>query len=126
MQPLAEPVTKLIDAFGQLPGIGPKTASRLAYFLLRSDAAIALNLATALQELKEKTLFCSVCHNIADQDPCAICANAQRDRSLICVVEEPLDVQATATQTALSLWTARRDLLVARAALDFAYGAHDR
>ncbi|MEZ4663592.1 MAG: recombination mediator RecR [Caldilineaceae bacterium] len=94
MQPLAEPVTKLIDAFGQLPGIGPKTASRLAYFLLRSDAAIALNLATALQELKEKTLFCSVCHNIADQDPCAICANAQRDRTLICVVEEPLDVQA--------------------------------
>jgi len=94
MQPVAEPVSKLIEAFSQLPGIGPKTASRLAYFLLRSDSAIALNLATALQELKEKTLFCSVCYNIADRDPCAVCDNPQRDRSLICVVEEPLDVQA--------------------------------
>lgn len=94
MQPLAEPVTKLIEAFSQLPGIGPKTASRLTYFLLRSDSAISLNLAQALEELKAGTLFCSVCHNIADKDPCAICDNTQRDRSLICVVEEPLDVQA--------------------------------
>ena len=60
MQPLAEPVSKLIDAFSQLPGIGPKTASRLTYFLLRSDEAIALNLAKALEELKINTLFCSV------------------------------------------------------------------
>src|SRR5690606_19550487 len=87
-------VTKLIDAFAKLPGIGPKTASRLAYFLLRSDEAIALDLAAALQELKAKTLFCTICHNIADSDPCAICANGQRDHSVICVVEEPLDVQA--------------------------------
>lgn len=94
MQSLAEPVTKLIDAFAKLPGIGPKTASRLTYFLLRSDESIALDLATALQELKAKTLFCSVCHNIADTDPCAICANGQRDHGVICVVEEPLDVQA--------------------------------
>ncbi len=94
MQPLAEPVSQLIEAFSQLPGIGPKTASRLAYFLLRSDDAIALNLARALEEMKANTVFCSVCHNIADQDPCAICTSAQRDQGLICVVEEPLDVQA--------------------------------
>ena len=94
MQTLAQPVTNLIDAFGRLPGIGPKSASRLAYFLLRSDEEIALTLATALQELKANTLFCHICHNIADRDPCAICDNHQRDRSIICVVEEPLDVQA--------------------------------
>jgi len=94
MQPLAEPVSKLIDAFCKLPGIGPKTATRLTYFLLRSDGAIALDLAQALENLKAQTLFCRECHNIADSDPCAICANVQRDHSLICVVEEPLDVQA--------------------------------
>jgi recombination protein RecR len=94
MQPLAEPVSNLIEAFSQLPGIGPKTASRLTYFLLRSDSSIATNLATALEELRANTLFCTVCHNIADKDPCGVCASEQRDRSLICVVEEPLDVQA--------------------------------
>ena len=94
MQPLAEPVSKLIEAFSQLPGIGPKTASRLTYFLLRSDDSISLNLAEALQELKANTLFCSVCLNIADHEPCAICTNSQRDHSIICIVEEPLDVQA--------------------------------
>ncbi len=94
MQPLAQPVTNLIDAFSRLPGIGPKSASRLAYFLLRSDEEIALSLAAALQELKKHTLFCGVCHNIADSDPCAICESEQRDSSIICVVEEPLDVQA--------------------------------
>lgn len=94
MQPLAQPVTNLIEAFSRLPGIGPKTASRLVYFLLRADESVALTLATALTELKANTLFCSVCHNIADRDPCAICADPQRDQGLICVVEEPLDVQA--------------------------------
>lgn len=94
MQPLAQPVSNLIEAFSQLPGIGPKSASRLAYFLLRSDSTISLNLATALQELKENTLFCESCHNIADRNPCGVCADTQRDRSTICVVEEPLDVQA--------------------------------
>jgi recombination protein RecR len=91
---LAEPVSKLIDAFSKLPGIGPKTASRLVYFLLRSDESIATTLADALRELKANTLFCSVCHNIADRNPCSICTNSQRDHSLICVVQEPLDVQA--------------------------------
>ena len=94
MTPLAQPVSNLIDAFSRLPGIGPKSASRLAYFLLRSDEEIALSLAAALQELKAETLFCGLCHNIADKDPCTICDNEQRDRSIICVVEEPLDVQA--------------------------------
>lgn len=94
MSSLAEPVSRLIDAFAQLPGIGPKTASRLTYFLLRSDESIALNLAHALEELKSGTLFCQVCHNIADRDPCPICDDAQRDHGIICVVEEPLDVQA--------------------------------
>jgi recombination protein RecR len=94
MTTLAEPITRVIEAFAQLPGIGPKTASRLTYYLLRSDEAIALELATALEELKSGTLFCSVCHNIADRDPCSICNDSQRDHSIICVVEEPLDVQA--------------------------------
>lgn len=94
MQPLAEPVSKLIDALSALPGIGPKTASRLTYFLLRADNSLSLNLAVALQDLKANTLFCSECHNIADRDPCAICDSLQRDHALICVVEEPLDVQA--------------------------------
>jgi recombination protein RecR len=94
MQPLAEPVSNLIEAFSQLPGIGPKTASRLTYFLLRADDSVSLNLANALTALKAGTLFCSICQNIADHDPCAICDNTQRDHSIICVVEEPLDVQA--------------------------------
>jgi recombination protein RecR len=94
MQPLAEPISQLIDAFGSLPGIGPKTASRLTYFLLRADESVALTLARALENLKANTLFCSQCFNIADRDPCPICGNTQRDHSIICVVEEPLDVQA--------------------------------
>lgn len=94
MQSLAQPVSQLIDALSALPGIGPKTASRLAYYLLRADVSVSLNLATALENLKSNTLFCSHCFNIADRDPCAICASSERDQSVICVVEEPLDVQA--------------------------------
>jgi recombination protein RecR len=94
MQPLAEPVSQLIDAFSALPGIGPKTASRLAYYLLRADPSVAFNLAGALADLREKTLFCSRCFNIADREPCAICSSSERDQTIICVVEEPLDVQA--------------------------------
>lgn len=94
MQPLAEPVSQLIDAFSALPGIGPKTASRLAYYLLRADNSVSLNLAKALENMKANTLFCSVCFNIADRDPCPICTSTERDHSIICVVEEPLDVQA--------------------------------
>ncbi len=94
MQPLAQPVSQLIEAFSALPGIGPKTASRLAYYLLRADTSVSTNLARALENMKANTLFCSNCFNIADRDPCAICANAEREQEILCVVEEPLDVQA--------------------------------
>jgi len=88
------PVTKLIVEFSRLPGIGPKTASRLTFYLLRNPAERALSLAEALRELHEKVLFCSLCFNIAESDPCSICSNEHRDQSIICVVEEPLDVLA--------------------------------
>ena len=89
-----EPVTRLIEAFAQLPGIGPKTASRLTFYLLRRPAEQAEALADALHDLKQKTVFCSRCHNITEQSPCAVCRDDSRDRSIICVVEEPLDVLA--------------------------------
>lgn len=89
-----EPVSKLIDEFAKLPGIGPKTASRLAFFVLRSSRDDAIGLAEAILEVKERIVLCSVCFNITEQDPCIICSDAQRDRSKICVVEEPLDVVA--------------------------------
>lgn len=88
------PVIKLIDEFSRLPGIGPKTASRLTFYLLRNPAERSLALAEALGELHEKVLFCSKCFNIAESDPCTICSDEHRDRSTICVVEEPLDVLA--------------------------------
>lgn len=87
-------VTELIDTFAELPGIGPKTASRLTFFLLRGGTDLPLRLAEALRELKERTRFCSICHNITEADPCPICSDPKRDRSTICVVEEPLDVLA--------------------------------
>lgn len=87
-------VTELIDTLAELPGVGPKTASRLTFFLLRGGTDLPLRLADALRELKERTRFCSVCHNITEEDPCPICSDPQRDRSTICVVEEPLDVLA--------------------------------
>ena len=91
---LPQPVQQLIDALARLPGIGPKSASRLTYYLLRAPQEDSLALAEALRDLKAKTRFCQVCFNITQESPCAICANEQRDRSLICVVEEPLDVIA--------------------------------
>jgi recombination protein RecR len=90
----AAPVARLIEEFHKLPGIGPKSAQRLTYYLLRVPADEARALAQAILEVKEKTVLCSVCQNIADSDPCAICSNAERDHSAICVVEEPLDILA--------------------------------
>ena len=90
----AEPVNKLIDEFAKLPGIGPKTASRLAFYILRSTREDALALADAICEVKDRIVLCSTCFNITEQDPCPVCADPQRDRNLICVVEEPLDVVA--------------------------------
>jgi recombination protein RecR len=89
-----EPVTKLIEAFSRLPGVGPKTASRLTYYLLRSPDELSVGLADALRDLKAKTRFCSVCGNITVEDPCEICADAKREGQLVAVVEEPLDVLA--------------------------------
>lgn len=89
-----EPVTRLIDALSRLPGVGPKTASRLTYYLLRAPDELSLSLADSLRELKSQTQFCSVCFNITVDNPCPICADASRDQQTIAVVEEPLDVLA--------------------------------
>jgi recombination protein RecR len=94
MQVTPSPVTKLIDEFSRLPGVGPKTASRLTFYLLRRSPEHTLALAEALRDLHEKVLFCSRCFNIAERDPCVVCTDEHRDRTTICVVEEPLDILA--------------------------------
>lgn len=94
MRPVPRSVERLIEELNRLPGIGPKTASRLTFYLLRSPQEQVQALAEAIGELKEQVVSCSVCFNIAETDPCPICNDAQRDRSVICVVEEPLDVLA--------------------------------
>ena len=91
---IPESVNRLIEAFAQLPGIGPKTASRLTFYLLRRPAEQAEALADALRDLKQKTVFCSSCFNITEVSPCPVCSDEGRERSIICVVEEPLDVLA--------------------------------
>jgi recombination protein RecR len=92
--PAAEPVTRLIEELGKLPGIGPKSAARLTYYLLRIPEAEARALAEAIIAVKEKTVLCSSCQNITDSNPCAVCASKERDHSIICVVKEPLDILA--------------------------------
>ncbi|NIN63479.1 MAG: recombination protein RecR [Anaerolineae bacterium] len=94
MRPVPRSVERLIEELNRLPGIGPKTASRLTFYLLRSPQEQVQALAEAIGELREQVVSCSVCFNIAETDPCSICNEAQRDRSVICVVEEPLDVLA--------------------------------
>ncbi len=91
---IPEPVSKLVDAFSRLPGVGPKSASRLTYYLLRAPDEVALNLANALTNLKSQIVFCSTCFNITLDDPCPICSDPRRDQHVIAVVEEPLDVMA--------------------------------
>jgi recombination protein RecR len=91
---LAKPVARLIEEFSKLPGIGPKTASRLTYYLLRAPADQVLALSDAIRQLRERIVYCQVCYNISEEPVCSICANPQRDHSQICVVEEPLDVMA--------------------------------
>lgn len=95
-QPTAAPgpVARLIEEFHKLPGVGPKSAQRLTYYLLRMPAAEAQALAQAILEVKERITFCSVCQNVTDTNPCRICASDRRDRTMICVVEEPLDILA--------------------------------
>ena len=88
----AEPIANLIQEFSKLPGIGPKSAQRLVYYLLRNSNEEAKALAEAILELKEKIRLCSICFNITDCDPCVICQDEERDHSKICVVEKPSDV----------------------------------
>ncbi|GLO64245.1 MULTISPECIES: recombination mediator RecR [Oceanobacillus] len=89
-----EPITKLIDSFSKLPGIGPKTAARLAFFVLNMKEDDVLNFANALVSAKRELSHCTVCGHITDQDPCAICTDTSRDGSIICVVQDPKDVIA--------------------------------
>lgn len=88
------PISKLIDSFMKLPGIGPKTASRLAFHVLDMKEDDVLNFAKALVDVKRELTYCSVCGHITDSDPCYICQDKTRDRSMICVVEETKDVIA--------------------------------
>ena len=94
IQSTVEPVARLIDELNKLPGIGPKSAARLAFYLLKSPKDQTQALAEAILDMKERIVFCSVCFNITEEDPCLICQDNGRDRSKICVVEEPLDVIA--------------------------------
>jgi recombination protein RecR len=93
MTPTPEPISRMIEEFAKLPGIGPKSAARLTFYLLRSDNA-AENLADAITDMRQRIIFCSTCFNITEQNPCAICGNPNREHNRICVVEEPLDVLA--------------------------------
>jgi recombination protein RecR len=90
----AEPVTKLIDEFKRLPGVGHKTAQRLAFHILRVPEADVERFVEALREVKRRIVFCSVCNNLTDVDPCRFCASPSRDRSMICVIEEPYNLVA--------------------------------
>jgi len=87
-----EPVKRLIDAFASLPGIGRKTAERLAYHILKVSEEEAMRLAVAIRDVKRNVRHCSVCCNLTEADPCAVCADSSRDRSAVCVVETPQDV----------------------------------
>ncbi|MEX2431008.1 MAG: recombination mediator RecR, partial [Dehalococcoidia bacterium] len=91
---LAPPVARLIEQLHKLPGIGPKSAQRLTYYLIRMPSEEAAGLAEAILALKEQLTFCSRCQNITESNPCTLCGNASRDQSRICVVQEPLDVLA--------------------------------
>ena len=95
-QSMPESVSRLIDALSSLPGVGPKTASRLTFYLLRAPETTAFTLADALRDIKLKTKYCAICHNITDEDhdPCVICVDGKRDNHLVMVMEEPLDVLA--------------------------------
>lgn len=91
--PAADPLARLVGELSRLPGIGPKTASRLAHHLLKVSAAEAQALAQSIVEVKEKLFHCSCCNAITGVDPCRYCSDAQRDRAQICVVEEPFNIE---------------------------------
>lgn len=87
-------IQRLIDAFSKLPGIGPKGAQRIAFYILGSDEREAADLADAITEVKAKMKFCEVCGNVCEASPCPVCLDPRRDHSIICVVEEPKDVMS--------------------------------
>ena len=89
-----EPVARLIDALQRLPGIGPKTAQRLTFYLLKRPTDEVRELGDALLAMKEKITYCRVCFNVTDEDPCRICNDPRRDPNVVCVVEEPNDLLA--------------------------------
>ena len=90
----SDPIARLIEEFHKLPGIGPKTAQRLAYYLIRMPGEYAHELAEAIVAVKDRVAMCSRCFNLTDADPCGICSDPQRDETTVCVVEEALDVIA--------------------------------
>src|ERR1019366_7107756 len=94
MADFAPSVSRLIDELKRLPGIGQKTAQRLAFYLLRVDREQAFALSDAIRDAKEKIRHCSVCNNLTDADPCLFCTNSSRNKSMICVVEEATNIQA--------------------------------
>lgn len=90
--PAAKPISRLIEELNKLPGIGPKTAQRLAYHLLQAPEEKARDLAESIMSIKQNLRLCSICLNITDSDPCSLCTDETRDRTKICVVEEPIDI----------------------------------
>jgi recombination protein RecR len=90
----AGPVQDLIDELGRLPGVGPKSAQRIAFFLLKVSKEDALRLARAIAEVKDKVRFCTLCFNVSEAEQCSICADPRRDATVVCVVEEPRDLVA--------------------------------
>ncbi|HEX2910271.1 MAG TPA: recombination mediator RecR [Chloroflexia bacterium] len=94
MRVTAEPINRLIDELNKLPTIGPKTASRLAFYILRGSKEDAEALAQAILDVKQKIIYCSECYNLTEHDPCPVCSSKDRERNMLCVVEEPLDVVA--------------------------------
>ena len=94
MSRFAEPMTRLIDELKKLPGVGSKSAQRLAFHILRSDDADAQGLADAIRDIKAKLHLCSICNNITDVDPCVYCSSNTRNQRLVCVVEEPTNIAA--------------------------------
>ncbi len=94
IQPAAEPINRLVQELSKLPGIGPKSAQRIAFYLLRTPEEYSRLLADAILSVKRQITLCSACYNLTDSDPCRICANPERDRTKICIVEQPQDLIA--------------------------------
>ena len=94
MLKLPSSIEKLINELSKLPGIGPKSASRLTLYLLKKPDLDLTMFSEAISNLKKDVLFCSICHNMTETEPCAVCSDSNRDKTILCVVEEPLDAQA--------------------------------